>query len=50
MKVTAITKSELANSRLNCKAQEPYNYTKKDIASKSFTELLFEVLTGGKNA
>ncbi len=50
MKVTAITKSELANRRQNGKANEPYNYTKKDVAGKSFAELLFEILTGGKDA
>ena len=49
MKVTAITKSEIANRRLKGKAKEPYNYTKKDVASKSFAELLFEILTGGKD-
>jgi len=50
MKVTKLTKSELADRRLNGKAQEPYNYTKKEVKSKSFVELLFEILTGGKDA
>ncbi len=49
MKVTAITKTELANRRQNGKATEKYNYTKKELASKSFAELLFEILTGGKD-
>jgi len=50
MKVTALTKSEFTNRRQKGKPKEPYNYTKKDVAGKSFAELLFEILTGGKDA
>lgn len=48
MKISPITKSELAQRRQNGKAKEPYNYTKKEIKGKPFAILLFEALTGGK--
>jgi hypothetical protein len=48
MKITPITKFELAERRLNGKLKEPYSYTKKEITQKPFLLLLLEVLTGGQ--